>query len=199
MPESLSFVGRIAGLGTTSGVRLVVGIWHESPLGAFGDVMIQQPDGHRILLAPDDDAAAFVEATYSFDEVVIGSVRVSTHGAQHSITAPGLDLSFDVGARSPIGWLLSLLPRRLAIWPVWLRAVNPIAQILLNGVRTAGSAKEGRREFYGAFDVQTIAAAAGSWRGQRLGSLAAVDPPVTFGFGSTPRTPALTSLVTTIR
>lgn len=90
MPESLTFVGRIAGLGTTSGIRLVVGSWHESPLGAFGDVMVQQPDGHRILLAPNDAAAAFIESAYNFDEVVIGSVQASTDGAQQSITAPGL-------------------------------------------------------------------------------------------------------------
>ena len=31
------------------------------------------------------------------------------------------------------------------------------------------------------------------------GTLAAVEPPVRFGFGSTPRRPVVTSLVTTIR
>jgi hypothetical protein len=38
----------------------------------------------------------------------------------------------------------------------------------------------------------------GRWRGTDLGALAPVDPPVTFGFGSVPRRPSLTRLVTTV-
>jgi hypothetical protein len=46
------YQGRIAGVGTTSGVRLVVGNWAHTPLGSFADVMVERPDGHRVLLAP---------------------------------------------------------------------------------------------------------------------------------------------------
>ena len=46
------FTGRIAGVGTTSGVRVVVGRWDQSPWGGFTDVMLAQPDGLRVLLAP---------------------------------------------------------------------------------------------------------------------------------------------------
>ena len=48
----LRFAGRIAGVGSTSGVRVVVGHWHSSPLGAFADVMVETASGHRVLLAP---------------------------------------------------------------------------------------------------------------------------------------------------
>ena len=40
-----TFTGRILGVGTTSGVRLVVGVWDTSPLGGFADVMVEQADG----------------------------------------------------------------------------------------------------------------------------------------------------------
>jgi hypothetical protein len=193
------FHGQIAGLGSTSGVRVVVGMWHESPLGRFADVMVQQPDGHRILLAPDQAVADFVEGTYTFDEVVIGPVTVHGDSTRRRVTAPGLDLSITMGGRSPVGWLLAILPRRLSTWPGWLILINPLARVILSGVRTAGSAKEGASEFYGAYDVHTVTTATGSWRGRPLGSLAPVSPPVTFGFGSTPSAPAVTSLVTTIR
>jgi hypothetical protein len=33
------FHGRIAGVGSTSGIRVVIGPWAASPLGAFTDAM----------------------------------------------------------------------------------------------------------------------------------------------------------------
>jgi hypothetical protein len=174
-------------------------MWHDSPLGAFGDVMVQEANGHRVLLAPSEAVAEFVEATYTFDELCIGPVHVSGDSTRRVVVAPGLELTFSMGRRSPVGLLLAALPLRLSTWPVWLVAINPVARVLMSGVRTAGSAKQGRREFYGAYDVHTVTGAGGIWRGQPLGELAPVEPPVTFGFGSTPRAPAVTSLVTTIR
>ena len=66
-------------------------------------------------------------------------------------------------------------------------------------MRTAGTARAGRREYYGAVDQHAVVGAAGTWEGTDLGSLAAVDPPVRFGFGSTPKHPAVTRITTTIR
>src|SRR4051794_37547125 len=48
----LVFDGWIAGVGTREGTRAVLGRWSSSPWGAFADVMVERPDGHRILLAP---------------------------------------------------------------------------------------------------------------------------------------------------
>lgn len=194
----MRFTGEIAGLGSTSGVRVVVGMWFDSPLGTFTDVMLQQVDGHRVLLAPTQEIADLIGDTYNFDEVVIGPVELARDGIERSVTAPGLALTFSTGGRPPIGLLLALLPRSLATWPRWLRLIDPLAQLMMRGVRTRGSATSGRSEFYGAYDVHRVVEAAGSWRGSSLGALAPVDPPVTFGFGSTPKAPAVTSLVTTI-
>ena len=35
------FAGRIAGVGSTSGVRIVVGRWDDGPWGSFADVMVE--------------------------------------------------------------------------------------------------------------------------------------------------------------
>jgi hypothetical protein len=45
------FDGHIAGIGTASGLRAVVGLWQESPFGPFADAMVQLSTGRRILLA----------------------------------------------------------------------------------------------------------------------------------------------------
>lgn len=84
--------GAIAGVGSTSGVRVVVGRWSDSPLGAFADAMLAEPDGTRVLLAPDDRVAAFVSATYQFERVRIGSVSVTTSSDRSwHVVGPGLE------------------------------------------------------------------------------------------------------------
>ena len=74
--QRLRFTGAIAGVGSTSGVRFVVGRWTESPLGSFADVMVEDATGHRVLIAPRQQVADFVASTYSFDEVRVEPVSV---------------------------------------------------------------------------------------------------------------------------
>jgi hypothetical protein len=192
------FVGAIAGVGSTSGVRVVVGSWHASPLGVFADVMVAEPSGRRVLLAPDGDVADFVATTYTFDQVELGPVDVETWPDAWSVTAPGLSLRFGIGMRQPLGYLLRTQPRVLATSPAWTRITDPVARTVLRGVRTRGKAGQDRREYYGATDLHRITGLAGSWRGAELGMLAPVSPEPQFGFGSTPRRPSVTSIVTTV-
>ena len=182
-------------MGSTSGVRVVVGRWDDSPFGSFTDVMLANADGSRVLLAPDDRVADYVSSTYRFDRVEVGPV-VATSG--WLVTAPGLEVRLDVGPRTLLGHLLRLVPHRLATSPGWARATDPVARVLLRGVRTRGTAGNGRRESYGATDLHRITAVRGSWLGRDLGSLAPVVPEPGFGFGSTPRRPSVTSIVTTV-
>ena len=195
----LRFTGQIAGLGSTSGVRIVVGCWSSSPWGGFTDVMVEQADGHRVLLAPDDRVADLLLQTYVFDEIVIGDVRVIIDGDHWTVSAPRLMVTVTVGDRVGLGWLLRLLPRAVSTSPRWLTMINPIAGLIMKGVQTRGTARGGRTEYYGAYDLRRITAAQGTWRDVDLGRLAPVDPPVRFGFGSSPRRPSVTDLVTTIR
>lgn len=197
MPIRERFTGQIAGVGSTSGVRLVVGRWAASPWGPFADVMIEDASGHRVLLAPDERTRDFVVATYSFDEVVIEPVSVS--GTDEWVVATqSLDLRLRVGRRTALGHLLRAVPSRIATAPAWCAAVDPVARVVMRGVRTRGTAGQDRREWYGATSVHEVTALTGAWRGQPLGALAPVDPPCRFGFSSTPRRPSVTDVVTTV-
>lgn len=315
------FDGCIAGIGTVSGLRAVVGHWPRSPFGPFSDVMVERPDGHRVLLAPSAEVAEFVGSTYRFDEVRVvpvtvaitvagarrrqsrlgdrrfgtrdradggagcrtgdhggsaagpwpapaddrrvgtasgpeagggsragdhddaaggdaaggdatagdaaaGDARVGdaaggdaaagdaragdaaaghgtptapTVGARWRVTAGPLELAFDVGGRPVLGYLLRAVPRPLATAPWWISTIDGVARYVLPGVRTRGSAGNGRREYYAALDLHRITAAAVAWDGADQGGLAPVDPPVRFGFGSTPREPSLARIVTLVR
>lgn len=193
------FDGWIAGLGTEAGLRAVVGHWPRSPFGPFTDVMVERADGHRVLLAPSTEVAAYVADTYTFDEVRVGPVHAHVEGPRWRVDAAPLALSFDVGRRTPLGLLLRAVPRRVATRPGWITAIDVVARTVLPGVRTRGSARGGRREFYAALDLHSVATAAVSWDGVDQGGLAPVAPPVRFGFGSTPRRPSLTRIVTLVQ
>ncbi len=193
------FDGFIAGLGTASGLRAVVGHWPRSPLGAFTDVMVEGADGHRVLLAPDLRVAEFVAGTYVFDEVRIEPVTARVDGARWSVEAASLTAAFAVGRRPLLGALLRAVPRPLATHPRWIGAIDAVARRVLPGVRTRGSAARGREEYYGALDLHRITGASVRFDGADAGGLAPVDPPVRFGFGSTPRSPSLTRVVTLVR
>jgi hypothetical protein len=190
--------GRIAGVGTTSGIRLVVGNWAHTPLGAFADVMVERPDGHRVLLAPSEAVRDVIEATYVFDETRVEAVTAVERGDTWQVTSPSLDLYVEFGPRAGLGWLLRAVPARVATSTWWADLVDPVAARVMDGVHTRGTAKEGRREWYGATDLRHVTAARGTFDGTPLGQLAPVDPPCRFGFSSTPRAPSVTSVVTTI-
>ncbi|WP_353952327.1 hypothetical protein V6K52_02460 [Knoellia sp. S7-12] len=197
-PRRDRFEGRIAGIGSTSGVRVVIGTWHDTPLGAFTDVMVETGSGHRVLLAPSDAVASYVTATYSFDEIRVEPLSCSAADSAWSVQSDSLSLNLTIGARMPLGWLLRTVPHALGTSPTWARVVDPVARLVLPGVRTVGTALEGRREFYGATDLRRVTSASGRFDGQDLGALGDIDPPCRFGFSSTPKSPSVTTVVTTV-
>lgn len=203
MRQRERFEGQIAGLGSTSGVRVVVGHWSRSPFGAFADAMVERADGQRILIAPTEQVRELVCGTYMFDESRVEPVTVTVSpdgdaGLQWEFVSSSLWLTLGLGERMPLGHLLRLVPRPLATSPTWATLVDPVARIAMRGVRTRGTAGQGRREFYGATDLRAVAWASGELDGIPLGELAPVDPPCRFGFSSTPREPSVTTVVTTI-
>ncbi|KUI28837.1 hypothetical protein AU194_26700 [Mycobacterium sp. GA-2829] len=192
------FTGHIAGVGTAARVRLVVGHWQDSPFGSFTDVMVQQPDGRRVLLAPDDAVADFVASTYHFDRVETGPVTATLDPDRLTVRTAVLDLDVGLGGPAPLDRVLRLVPARLATAPRWLRAIDPVASRLVRGVHTAGTAGNGRREYYGVRRSRLIVSAAGRYRGTDLGALRPLSPPVAFGFASAPARPQLVAVTTTI-
>jgi hypothetical protein len=196
--KAARFRGSIAGVGSSSGVRVVVGSWAESPFGAFDDVMLARADGIRHLFAPTPEIASFVSATYTFDEVSVVPVVVRRDGASVHVDAGELDLSYEVGGRTALGRVLQLVPPRVAVSVRWSWVTDRVARVAMPGVRTRGSAGGGRREVYGATDHHVVTGLSGTWRGESLGTLAPVSPDPGFGFGSTPERPSVTHLVTTV-
>jgi hypothetical protein len=193
----LRFDGWIAGLGTTGGTRLVVGHWPGSPFGPVTDVMVEQPGGHRLLLAETAELARFVARTYTFDEVRVVPITVDRSPAAWTVTAGPLHLRFTTGGRGVLGRLLHAVPAALARHLLWVRLIDLPAR-LLRGVRTYGSAGNGRREWYAVHDLHHVTTATADFGGTDLGRLAPVDPPVRFGFGSAPRSPSLVRITTTV-
>ena len=193
-----SFTGWIAGLGTDSGHRLVVGHWPSSPYGPVTDVMAEDPAGHRTLYAPTAQLAAFLGAAYRFDDVQVVPCSARRSGRCWTVQAGLLQLTFTIGRRTLLGWLLRLVPVPLARTTWWVGLLDLPARWLLPGVRTRGRTHDRRRQWYGAHDLHPIVAAHATLTGRDLGALRAVDPPVGFGFGSVPSRPSQVHLTTII-
>ncbi|MER6715408.1 MULTISPECIES: hypothetical protein [unclassified Streptomyces] len=195
--RSPRFDGWIAGIGTASGTRVVLGHWARSPFGPFSDVMVEGADGWRLLLAPSRETADFVAGTYVFDEVRVVPVRVRITGRSWTVSAPPLDLRFSTGRRNLTGLALRAVPGRLATRPGWIALWDRPARLLL-GARTHGSARAGRHQWYGARDLHPVVSATVRHDGESLGALAPVEPPVRFGSGSTPRSPCVVRVTTRV-
>ena len=196
--QRLTFTGHIAGFGTAASVRLVIGCWAQSPFGSFTDVMVQTADDERILLAPSAEVADFVASTYRFDRVELGPVTAQLSADRLVVAAVDLDVRVTIGGPAPLDRLLRLVPARLAVAPWWLAAIDPIAARIVPGVHTAGSAGNGRREYYGVRRSRRVVGVSGSFSGRDLGEVAPLLPPVGFGFSSAPPAPQIVSVTTTI-
>jgi hypothetical protein len=193
-----SFTGHIAGLGTSSGVRIMVGVWDDSPFGPFADVMIEDASGHRTLLASRQAVADSVASAYAFDEIRIEPVSVE-RGQEWSVHTRSLQLRFTPGQRLWVAPLLGLVPSPMRRSATWAKVCNPVAGRVMPGVRTYRSAGNGRTEWYAAKDIRRLVDARATWEGEELGELGPVEPAVHFGFASAPVRPTLTSLTSYVR
>lgn len=194
----LRFHGQIAGVGSQHGTRIVVGRWDRSPLGAFADVMVERPDGHRVLLAPTQAVADFIHRTYTFDEVQLVPVTVACTPGGWTVAAGLLRLRLMVGRSTALGLVLGMVPPPVTRSVAFATLADPVARVALRGVRTRGTAGDGRREWYSARGIRRVTGIQGSYAGVPLGALRPVLPAVRFGFSSTPRTPSVTTVVTTV-
>ena len=192
--------GHIAGAGTAGGTRLVVGRWRRSPLGSFADVMVEHPDGTRVLLAPRDDVADLILRLYTFDAVHVVDVRVLADAASRTwtVVAGPLQARLTIGRRTPVGTVLGLVPPGLVGARATAGAVDAVARTLVPGVRTRGRGADGSWEVYGARDQHAVTAIDATWGDRDLGELRSVEPAVRFGFSSVPAQPTVTSVRVTI-
>ena len=177
------FEGEICAFGSASGYRVVVGRWPVSPFGPLADVMVEEPGGRRVLLAPTGESAAYIAATYAFDDVRVVPVEAVRRPDRLTVTAGALQADVVVGARDGVGRLLRLVPRRLAAATAWATLVDPVGA---PGVRTRGSAGGGRREWYGAHDRHRLVAVTASLRAGASGRWPTSTPRCGSGSGRPP-------------
>ena len=147
------------------------------------DLMWATPGGHRRLVAPTDQVAAFVSAVYRFDEVVVTPLSADLAGRSLVVSAPSLGLSLEL--RAGRGWPVPPAP-------AWLtrHVAAPLAWRLLR-VRTYGVTPTGVREWYRARWYRPLLHGRASLAGRDLGPLRPLDPPVRFGFSEPPRRPSM--------
>lgn len=193
---AVELAGHIAGVGTAQGTRLVVGRWRRSPSGGFADVMVERPDGTRVLLAPRADVAALVTRLYVFDAVHLVDVRVVADRAARTwtVVAGPLHARLTLGARTALGSLVGIVPPGLVTARATAGLVDAVAGVLVPGVRTRGRGADGSPQVYVPRDQHAVVALDARWGDEDLGPLRPVDPPVRFGFSSTPSAPAVTAV-----
>ena len=96
------FTGRITSTGFSTGDRIVIGDWSESPLGSFTNVMWAKPDGSRVLLSPSERHAEYVSELYNFEDVEVTEISVERGKREVSIEGGGLFVRIVWGAQLPI-------------------------------------------------------------------------------------------------
>lgn len=194
MPR-VEFDGHILGGSFASGDRIVAGRWFRSPFGPFADVMWCRPDGHRVLLAPDERTLGFIARHYAFDELRLEPVRVERSGDRVLVVAGPVRLDLVPQAPAAPSRLLSLRPRRLRTAKAWVevedRVLRPLVRPLFAAadVRTTGRTTAGTREWYAIHDFRDATATA-TIGGVDLGPPSPC-PPARFGFSEFPVGPAL--------
>lgn len=161
------------------------GVWNESPLGPIADLMWARPDGHRVLVAPSHDVAAFVSAVYVFDETVVAS-NFSASVADRTLSLDIPECGLSLWCRAGRGWPIPLSG------PPWItrHVAGPIARRAL-GVRTYGISPTGVREWYRARWYRPLVEGRATLACRDLGALAPLLPPVRFGFSEPPRRPSM--------
>lgn len=182
--------GTIASSGFATGDRFVVGHWARSPIGPTVDVMWARPDGERVLLAPDDATADFVQSVYRFDRCQV--VDLQALGTDRALSVrteglPGGDLSLVLRAGRAV---LRLPPR-----PLWFTrwVERPVARVAMD-VRTWGTSPTGVQEWYQARTCRFLSDARATVGGRDLGAMAPLRPACGFGFSESPPRPSMVAV-----
>ena len=175
------FEGRISSSGFSSGDRIVIGDWHQSPLGEFTNLMWARPDGTRILLAPSQEHADYVSALYMFEEVRIETIMVQREERTVRVKAGELDVMMEWGR----GWSIPL-PR-----PRWFIAtIEQFFANLIFGTKTHGKTCNGLREWYCVRGIATIQQASAVYASENFGESCDFNTTACFGFSEPPTKPS---------
>jgi len=179
------FVGRITSTGFSSGDRIVIGDWKESPLGGFTNIMWAKHDGTRVLLSPSKKHADYVSGLYSFEEVRITEIDVLRSQGEVSVKGGGLSVRISWGSAVP-----------LPFWrPLWFVAsVEAVLGRAIFGTKTYGRTRDDRRGWYSVRSISRVLEAEGDINGKKLGQKERFHTTACFGFSEPPPMPTSVTL-----
>tara|TARA_B100000902_G_scaffold57792_1_gene64738 strand:- start:13593 stop:14165 length:573 start_codon:yes stop_codon:yes gene_type:complete len=175
------FRGRISSSGFSSGERVVVGDWYESPLGEFTNIMWARPDGTRILMSPSKAHADYVSSLYTFEEINVVPIDIERQKRGVSVNAGDLSVSmtWSRGLSFPI-------PR-----PLWfISTVEHFFANLFFGTKTFGHACNGLREWYCIQSLSKLNRASASNGKYDFGKMSDFQTSACFGFSDPPKKPS---------
>lgn len=175
------FKGRITSSGFESGDRIVVGAWNESPFGKFTDIMWAEKDGTRKLIAPTKEVADYVDAMYSFDEIIIQEIEVTEVNRSLSVVCDSMKLDFEWNRGWPIPFKRSLF---------FIATVELLFAKIFFGTQTHGVTKNQRKEWYAIDRVSKLTKASATIDGTNAGELRPLSEPCKFGFSEAPKKPS---------
>ncbi len=174
------FIGRISSSGFSSGHRIVIGDWSQSPLGSFTNIMWAKPNGNRVLLSPSKRHAAYVSSLYHFEEVHVVSMNVTR--SERAIEVETEMLEVKMLWRK--GWYLPF-PR-----PRWfISTVEQFFSQVFFKTRTFGRTRNGIREWYCVQGLAAITESRARMGATDLGKMSLFSPSAGFGFSEPPKKP----------
>ena len=199
------YEGCIAGSAFGDGETVVVGLWRRSPIGPFVDVFWVRPDGKRILLTARSAVVDTAATIYRFDHTEVVPLRGGWDGEQVRLDAGPLRLRLDPGRRDWRSWLFALRPRPLRRSTRWLQLEDRFGRPLVGrliggarGVRAAGTAPGGQREWYGVDDWRPVVSGSLFIHGRDAGPLRSLPADLRIGLSSFPTMPALVFIGTLV-
>ena len=175
------FSGRITSSGFSSGDRIVIGDWKDSPFGSFTNIMWAKSDGSRVLLSPSENLAEYVSSLYSFEEVKITPIVVNRKKRGISVKAGNLEVK--------MAWSLAF---PIPLWrPKWFISTieNTIAVRFFN-TSTYGLTRNGRREWYSIRRLSKVIHGECIIDGVNIGQSENFEIDACFGFSEPPKWPS---------
>ena len=175
------FKGRITSSSFSSGERIVIGDWVDSPLGSFTNIMWARADGKRILISPSPECASYVSNLYSFEEVIISPLNVKRKKKNIEIESKNLSIFIEWGWSFPI-------PFNRPRW--FISNFEYFFANLFFGTKTHGKTKDNRKEWYMVRSISRVRHASAKYKGKSFGSIAKISSPINFGFSDPPKNPS---------
>ena len=175
------FEGRITSCGFSSGDRIVIGTWRNTPFGSFSDIMWAKPDGSKVLIAPNEKIANYISSLYEFDIIQIEDLKVEDSGNMMKVETKDLNCHFEWSRG------FSFLTKKRPLW--FIASIEFFFGWLIFGTKTYGKTKNGKKEWYAVDRLSKLTFAKAEFKKNDLGEYKKFHPKANFGFSDPPKMP----------